>query len=193
MLRYRTTAAIAAALVGSTLLVITSGPAQAHPTPPPPSFDPASFEVTPDQGPVGTRITLSGEDCVDEDGPGFVSTTMVRFDGGRSQWFNITTVYTAPTANADGTWSIATTVPDRLEDTYVGSVESVPGTYRLAAFCFVGERSEIDGPYWTYDEIEFEVTPSPEQPATTTPTTIPGSPTTPPPAKPVTGEPPFTG
>jgi hypothetical protein len=135
------------------------------------------IDVSPTSGPPGTLITVSGEECIGEGGPGVVDVS-VFFDDEEDPAFGFST---EPGEVADdGTWSIAFI----FEDT------DPPGLYDVTATCFVDAESEeviVD-----YDFVTVELTKPPAPPTTQPPTTPPTTPPAPP-AAPVVEEPTFTG
>jgi hypothetical protein len=133
---------------------------------------PLPINVTPSSGAPGTVFTISGEDCLGEEGPGDVEGIVFFIDNEVAGDF-------ALTADADGSWAVDfdTGVPEPLP----------PGVYTVTATCFVSPESEK---VIEYDFADFELTAPPEPP--TTPTTTPPTPKAPP-AVPVVEEPDFTG
>ena len=132
--------------------------------------------VEPTTGPVGTEVTVSGEDCLNEAGPGEVEVYLFFEDEEEPAVFPVDEVM------EDGSWSLV----------LLSTEEDPLGHYSFTATCFVPGSDDVIA---DYDFADFELT----GPPTTTPTTpTPTTPTTPtppeaPPAAPVTEEPDFTG
>jgi hypothetical protein len=126
--------------------------------------------VEPTTGPIGTEVTVSGEGCLNEDGPGEVDVQLFFEDEEEPA------VFPADEVLEDGSWSLV----------LASTEEDPPGIYTFTATCFVPGGEEVIA---DYDFVEFELTAPPEPP--TTPTTPP-TPTAPP-AVPVVEEPDFTG
>jgi hypothetical protein len=130
--------------------------------------------VTPSSGAPGTVFTISGEDCLGEEGPGDVEGIVFFIDNEVAGDF-------APTADADGSWAVDfdTGVPEPLP----------PGVYTVTATCFVSPESEKV--IAEYDFADFELTAPPEPPEPPKPPTPKPEPAKP--AAPVVEEPDFTG
>jgi hypothetical protein len=127
--------------------------------------------VDPMSGPIGTEVTVSGENCSNEAGPGEVEVYLFFEDEEEPAVFPVDEVL------EDGSWSLVLSSTE----------EDPPGHYTFSATCFVPGSDEVIA---DYDFADFELTEPP-----TTPTTPPTTPTTPeaPPAVPVVEEPEFTG
>jgi hypothetical protein len=133
------------------------------------------LSVEPTSGPIGTEVTVSGEDCLNEDGPGEVDVELFFEDEEEPA------VFPADEVLEDGSWSLV----------LASTEEDPPGIYTFTATCFVPGSEEVIA---EYEFVEFELTAP-----TTAPTTPPTNPSTaPPPAQappavPVVDEPDFTG
>jgi hypothetical protein len=119
-------------------------------TEPEPEPEPLPLGVTPTSGPVGTSVTVFGQGCVNEVGPGVV-TVLLGGEGDDLQ-------FEAGSALENGSWSLAFTLPESLAS----------GPHLLTAVCdFPASGDELD-----YAVVEFNVTdgttlePPPAPPAT---------------------------
>jgi hypothetical protein len=132
-------------------------------------IDQAALDVTPTSGSVGSRVTVSGQDCLNGAVRGSVNVLL--FGEEDQLQFPVDEV------SADGSWSVVITLPEGL----------AAGAYVLTAECdFPG--SELD-----YAVVDFEVVDATAPPPSTTTTTV-GTPVPAPapPAAPVPGKPTFT-
>jgi hypothetical protein len=131
------------------------------------------ISVEPTSGPVGTEVTVSGADCLNEAGLGEVEVYLFFEDEEEPAVFPVDEVL------EDGSWSLV----------LASTVEDAPGLYSFTATCFVPGSDEVIA---DYEFADFELTgpPTTTPPSTTPPTTTPPEA---PPAAPVTEEPDFTG
>ena len=146
--------------------VLVAAPAGAQEEEP----DVLPLSVEPTTGPVGTEVTVSGEECSNEAGPGEVEVYLFFEDEEEP------TVFPVDEVLETGSWSLV----------LASTEEDPPGLYTFSATCFVPDSDEV---IVDYEFVDFELT---------APTTAPTTPTTPtppeaPPAAPVTEEPDFTG
>jgi hypothetical protein len=135
-------------------------------------IDRTVLDVTPTSGSVGSRVTVSGQGCVNDAGTGTGLVSVLLFGQGDQRQFTVDDVLD------DGSWSTIITLPDGL----------AAGSHLLTAVCAFPEGGEVD-----YTPVDFEVIDATATPPTTTTTVVTPTPEPAPPATPVPGEPAFTG
>jgi len=135
-------------------------------------IDRTVLDVTPTSGSVGSRVTVSGQGCVNDTGTSTGLVSVLLFGQGDQRQFTVDDVL------ADGTWSTVITLPEGL----------AAGPHLLTAICALRAGGEVD-----YTVIEFEVTDATATPPSTTTTAVAQGPEPASPATPVPGEPTFTG
>jgi hypothetical protein len=133
------------------------------------------ISVTPSSGPAGTVVTVSGEDCVSEAGPGDL--VVYLFDSTSADPIEVF----GGTVTEDGAWTSQLQV----------EATDPPGVYDFSATCFESPESETI--VADYDFASFELTaPAPTGPPAAEPTP-PAAPPAAAPATAVPAKPTFTG
>lgn len=130
------------------------------------------ISVTPSSGPAGTVVTVSGDDCIGEAGPGDL--VVFLFDSTSVEPIDIF----GGTVAEDGAWTFQL----QFEAT------DPPGVYDFSATCF--ESPESEKIVADYDFASFELTAPPTEQPTTQPTTPAPAAA---PATAVSAKPTFTG
>jgi hypothetical protein len=135
-------------------------------------IDRTVLDVTPTSGSVGSRVTVSGQGCVNDTGIGTGLVSVLLFGQGDQKQFTVEDVLD------DGSWSTVITLPEGL----------AAGPHLLTAICAFPAGGEVD-----YTPVDFEVIDATATPPTTTTTVVGPGPQPASPATPVPGEPTFTG
>jgi hypothetical protein len=164
-MRHKSVFALISAGIGAAAVLVAAPAGAQEPEPLPITVEPAS-------GPVGTEVTVSGEECLNEAGPGEVEVYLFFEDEEEPAVFLVDQVL------EDGSWSLV----------LASTEEDPPGLYTFSATCFVPESEEVIA---DYDFVDFELTAAPkpsEPPKPPAPEPEPAKP-----AAPVVARPSFTG
>jgi hypothetical protein len=135
--------------------------------------DPLPISVTPSSGPAGTVVTVSGDGCIGEAGPGDILVAL--FDSTSDEPID---AFSGDVAE-DGAWTF------QLEF----EATDPPGVYEFSALCFASPESE--DVIAAYGFASFELTAPATEPPAAEPTTP--APPTAAPATAVSAKPTFTG